>query len=55
MIGYATDEPNPEKRLEGTIAANVLGISKGCGIIRVHDVKSNRLAAVMADKILKSI
>ena len=39
-------------RLEGTIAANVLGISNGANIIRVHDVKENLRAARTADKIL---
>ena len=54
MIGLATGEAIPKNRLEGTIAANVIGILKGCAIIRVHDVKSNRLAAMTADKILRS-
>lgn len=41
------------ERLEGTIAANVLGISNGANIIRVHDVSENKKAALIADKILQ--
>ena len=41
-----------DERLEGTIAANVLGISNGANIIRVHDVSENKKAALIADRIL---
>jgi dihydropteroate synthase len=40
-----------KERLEGTIAANVSGIINGANIIRVHDVKENRKAALIADKL----
>lgn len=40
------------ERLEGTIAANVIGIMNGANIIRVHDVKENIKAVKVADKIL---
>lgn len=40
------------ERLEGTIAANVIGIMNGANILRVHDVKQNKKAAAIADKIL---
>ena len=43
-----------EDRIEGTIAANVVGITKGANIIRVHDVKQNKKAARVADKILQN-
>ncbi|MDR1362774.1 MAG: dihydropteroate synthase [Spirochaetaceae bacterium] len=52
MIGLTLDMP-VDKRLEGTIAANVIGIMKGADIIRVHDVEQNRLAAVMTDRIVR--
>jgi dihydropteroate synthase len=29
-----------------------MGIMKGCRIIRVHDVKENKRAAVMTEKLL---
>ena len=41
-----------EDRLEGTISANVAGIINGANIIRVHDVKENKSASVITDKIL---
>lgn len=53
MIGLALDLP-VDKRVEGTIATTVMGIIKGCNMIRVHDVLENKRAAVMTDKILKS-
>lgn len=44
--------PSPaNKRLEGTIAANVAGILNGANIIRVHDVLENKKAALIADKL----
>ncbi|HMQ69057.1 MAG TPA: dihydropteroate synthase [Ignavibacteria bacterium] len=41
-----------DERLEGTIAANTIGIVNGANIIRVHDVKENQKASITADKIL---
>jgi len=40
------------ERLEGTIAANTIGIINGANIIRVHDVLENKKAARVTDKIL---
>jgi len=40
------------ERLEGTIAANTIGIMNGANIIRVHDVLENKKAARVTDKIL---
>ena len=37
---------------EGTIASNVIGITQGCQIVRVHDVLAMKKAALMADAIL---
>lgn len=37
---------------EGTIASNVLGITQGCQIVRVHDVPAMKKAALMADALL---
>ncbi len=51
MIGLSLDLPS-DQRLEGTIATTVMGIMKGCRIIRVHDVKENKRAAIMTDKLL---
>ena len=43
------------ERLEGTIAANVASIMNGANIIRVHNVLSNKKAAVVADAILRNV
>lgn len=41
----------PEDRLEGTIAANVIAVMGGCDYIRVHDVEENRRAIEIAEAI----
>lgn len=51
MIGKILDAP-PEERLEGSIAAAVIGLSRGAHILRVHDVQSTRRAALVADAVL---
>jgi dihydropteroate synthase len=44
----------PEKRLEGTLAACIVGIQRGADILRVHDVYAIVQAARMTDAILRS-
>jgi dihydropteroate synthase len=39
------------ERLEGTIAANVIGILNGANIIRVHDVLENKRAVLVVNKL----
>ena len=53
MIGLALELPTNE-RVEGTVATTVMGIMKGCNIVRVHDVLENKRACIMTDKILRS-
>lgn len=53
MIGLTLDLPVNE-RVEGTVATTVMGIMKGCDFVRVHDIKENKRAAVMTDKILRA-
>lgn len=53
MIGLTLDEP-VDQRVEGTIATTVLGITKGCEFVRVHDIRENKRACVMTDAILKA-
>ena len=43
----------PEERLEGSLAATVIGVSKGASIIRTHDVKATRNAIRVAEAIIK--
>ena len=43
----------PEGRLEGSLAASVLGVTKGVSIIRTHDVKETRNAIKITEAIIK--
>jgi len=52
FIGHVLDLP-VEERLEGTIATSVLGVQHRCSFIRVHDVKENKRAIMMADAIVR--
>jgi dihydropteroate synthase len=51
FIGRVLGAP-PAERLEGTIAAAVLGVSRGAHILRVHDVGPVAKAVRMAEAIL---
>ena len=52
MIGLTLNLPAPE-RVEGTLVTTVMGVMKGCGIVRVHDVKENKRAIAMTEKLLQ--
>lgn len=52
FIGKILDLPVGE-RLEGTLAAVVMGIANGAGMVRVHDVRETARAARVADSIMK--
>ncbi len=47
LSGTAVDD-----RLEGTLAAAVLGVAHGASMVRVHDVKEARRALAVADAII---
>jgi dihydropteroate synthase len=51
FIGKILNLP-PDDRLEGTLAAAVLSLARGAHILRVHDVRAARRAALVADAIL---
>ncbi len=53
VVGLTLDLP-VDQRVEGTIAANVIGIVNGVDIIRVHDIKENMRAAKFADKLIRN-
>jgi len=44
---------NSEDRVEGTVATTVIGIMKGCNLVRVHNVLENKRAAMMTDAIIR--
>lgn len=52
VVKLSTDAENDDL-VYGTIAGNVLAISGGADIIRVHNVKENVLAVKMADAVLR--
>ena len=43
----------PKDRVEATVATTVTGIRDGVDIVRVHDVKENLQAAMVADKLYR--
>ena len=51
VIGNTLNLP-VDDRVEGTIATSVIGVMKGCSFVRVHDVKENVRAVMMAEAIL---
>lgn len=52
VVKISTDAENDDL-VYGTIAGNVLAISGGADIIRVHNVKENVLSVKMADAVLR--
>lgn len=50
VIGLTLDLPAAE-RLEGTLTTTVIGVMKGCGFVRVHDVRENMRAVRMAEAV----
>ncbi|MBR1445196.1 MAG: dihydropteroate synthase [Firmicutes bacterium] len=52
VIGLTLDLPT-EERTEGTIATSVIAVMKGCSFIRVHDIKENKRAVMMTEKVMR--
>jgi len=52
FIGFTLNLP-PQERLEGTLAACVIGVARGADILRAHDVKSVARAAKMTDALTR--
>ncbi|TFG16220.1 MAG: dihydropteroate synthase [Promethearchaeota archaeon] len=56
FIGTTLNIPEPENRLNGTLAATAIAVFKGAHIVRTHDVDQQLLEIVkMAEEIKKSI
>jgi len=53
FIGQATEKVKAEERDIGTVSTTVMGIMKGCQLIRVHNVAMNKEASIMADAVIK--
>ena len=43
----------PDRRLEGSLAAAVIAVSKGADIVRAHDVGATKRAVAVADAIYR--
>lgn len=52
FIGQILQQPHPVDRLYGTLATVALGVAKGAMLLRVHDVRAAREAALMSWAIL---
>jgi dihydropteroate synthase len=55
FIGTVLDIPVPEQRIDGTAATVALGIARGAGVVRVHDVARMTQVARITDAIVKSV
>ena len=53
FIGITLDVPE-DKRVEGSLAANIIGFQKGVSVFRVHDVNQTRKALTITKKIFNS-
>ena len=53
FIGITLDVPE-DKRVEGSLAANISGFQKGVSVFRVHDVDQTRKALTITKKIFNS-
>ena len=53
FIGISLNLPE-EDRLEGSLAANIIGLQNGAKIFRVHDVAETNKALIIANKIFNS-
>ena len=53
VLGKIIENSTPKERVNATVATTVLGVKDGVDIVRVHDVKENKEAAMVADAIYR--
>ena len=53
VLGKILENSTPKERVNATVATTVLGVRDGVDIVRVHDVKENKEAAMVADAIYR--
>ena len=53
VVGGVLDLPESE-RLEGSLAAAIVGLMRGCSFLRVHDVRETKRAVAMSEAIIAS-
>jgi dihydropteroate synthase len=51
FIGRLTEQPDPMRRLGGTLGAHLMGVAAGADVIRAHDVAAHRDALTVLDAI----
>lgn len=49
FIGSLLNQPDPADRLEGTIAATAVAVVNGAHVIRAHDVREAKIAAMIGE------
>ena len=54
FIGKILNQPNPQDRLNGSLACAAIAVVNGAHIIRTHDVKETREAVRMAERLRQS-
>lgn len=54
FIGELMDEPKVDKRLMGTLAANIASVYEGADIVRVHDVREHVSAFKVIDALIRT-
>ncbi len=54
FIGKIAEEPDPAKRLAGSLAAEIISVQRGANIIRAHDVYELVQALKVAERLLKN-
>lgn len=53
VLGKILENSTPKERVNATVATTVLGVKDGVDIVRVHDIKENKEAAMVADAICR--
>ena len=54
FLGKLADLPEPEERVEGTLASLALSLWNGADIIRVHDVQKAKKVATLVQAVMKA-
>jgi len=54
FIGEISGEPDPRRRLGGSLAAALAGVAGGADILRVHDVAETVQALAVWDSLQRS-
>jgi dihydropteroate synthase len=54
FLGKLAGSPEPDERIEGTLASLALSLWNGADIIRVHDVKKAKKVAILVHAVMKA-